>query len=205
MSGINISTLPPTKQIRLEKPADWPIWLSFVRIRAQSDNVWDLVDPSKSEKPACLQKPTEPVTPTEDASGNINLVQFEQYKAKLIIHKAKLFKYNAQLEAFNRLILHVQSTIAATTAIYFENVEAHPYNILHALKLRFAPTDEARKIRIEARYRELCKGSSNQDVKKFLNLWQHTYTEGKECGVSETTGNRPIRDFLYSLMDYDEA
>ena len=52
--------MSPQKPIKLEKPADWPTWISFVRTRAQIDNIWHLIDPNLEVRPACMTKPPEP-------------------------------------------------------------------------------------------------------------------------------------------------
>lgn len=121
------------------------------------------------------------------------------------IHKTKLTRYETQREFFKQLLKHIQSTISTEAAIFIAEEEAHPYNLLRALKLRYAPTDQTKKMKIEAKYRELCRGPANQDVEKWLDAWQQTYTTGKALKVYEMTEERPIRDFIYSLMDKDEA
>lgn len=54
------STLLVSKQIRLQKPADWSVWLSFIRMIAEIDNDLNLINfdheirsdhLSESEKP----------------------------------------------------------------------------------------------------------------------------------------------------------
>lgn len=191
------------KAIRLEKPADWPTWLSFVRIRAEGDHIWGLINPDLPARPACLEKPVKPAF--NRGTGPIDLVAFEQHKALLVLYKSDLADYDVQNGAFNRIILHIQSTISATAAIFIQDVDAHPLNLLRTLKQRLSPTDEFRKIYIESKYHELCKGPGNQEIEKWLDTWQQVYTEGKKIGVAETSENRPIRDFIYSLMDRDEA
>ena len=156
MSG---STLPPAKQIRMEKPADWSVWLSFVRIREEPE----------------LGEATDAAAIT---------VAYQIYKGQMILYRSKLAKYNKQHDAFNTLILHIQSTISAAAAIFLEAEYAHPYNLLRALKLRLAPSNQARKIQIESEYHELCKGPANQDIEKWLDAWQQTYVTARHLGCT---------------------
>ena len=82
------------------------------------------------------------------------------------IHKIKMVKYEKQNETFKQLIKHIQCTISAGAAILIAKEESHPYNLLKALKLRYAPTDQAKKMEIESKYRQLCMGLGNQDIEK---------------------------------------
>ena len=191
-----------SKQIRLQKPADWTVWLFFVRMIAEKNDIWKLIDPSFSEKPGNINKP---VASEFDDSGKINLQAYEKYKAKQGIYKTRLNVYKKQNEAFKQLMKHIQSTICAEAAIFLADEKAHPYNLLKTLKLRYAPNDQAKKIQIETKYRTLSMSPGNQDVEKWLNEWQQTYVAGKALKVYEMTEKRPIRNFIYNLMNKDEA
>lgn len=185
------------KNIKLEKPADWTVWLLFIRTRAQIDNIWDLVDPDIEERPLYLTRPIEPTYegPLE-TTKDFSITDFELYKARAVIYKAQLAKYTIQHEAFKGLITYIQSTISAAAAVFIQEVEAHPWNLLKALKRRLAPSDEYRRLEIEVKYRELCKGPGNQDIDKWLDSWQLTYSEGKELHVAEKQAKLPTQLYL---------
>ena len=147
---------------------DWTVWLFFVRMIAQGDDIWNLIDSNLSEKPT-KNIINKSVASKFDDSGNIDLQQYEKYKAKLSIYKAKLNAYKEQNEAFKQLVRHIQSIICAEAAIFFANEEAHPYKLFRTLKLRYASNDQAMKIQIETKYRTLCMGPENQDLEKWLD------------------------------------
>ena len=109
-----------TKPLRLQKSADWPIWLSFVRMLAESDKVWSLVDPDQDTKPAHL---SEPVEPEFDDSGDIDLEAYAKWKAKMGVHKARMIRYEKQHEAFKQLGL-IRLTSGARDLVR-ENHRAH--------------------------------------------------------------------------------
>ena len=193
---------PQQKQIRLQKPADWTVWLSFVRWIAQGDKIWNLVDPSLPTKPENLE---EPVAPEFDDSGDIDLQKYEKHKARKGLYKERLAKYEKQNDAFKTLTRHIGSTLSAEAAVLVADENAHPYDILRTLKLRYAPDDQAAKIQIETKYKSLCMGSGNQDIEKWLDDWQRTYATGRTLKVKEMEDERPIRDFIYSLMKTDNG
>ena len=47
------------KKIILSKPEDWDTWINLVRIKAETDEVWNLIDPDLSSKPVALTKPNK--------------------------------------------------------------------------------------------------------------------------------------------------
>ena len=176
---------------------------------AQGNDIWELVDPNLSEK--SKKNISKSVALEFDDLRDIDLQQYEKYKARQGIYKAKLNVYKEQNKAFKQLVKHIQSTICAKAANFLANEKAHLYNLLRTLKLRYAPNDQTMKIQIETKYDTLCMGpenrddSGNQDLEKILDKWQQTYIAGKTLKVYEMTEKRPIRDFIYNLMDKDKA
>lgn len=51
---------------------------------------------------------------------------------------------------------YIRETVTAENAIYIRTVNPHSWNQLRALKERLGPTDAARTMAIEVKYRELC-------------------------------------------------
>ena len=126
-------------------------------------------------------------------------MKYEAYKARKDIYKTKLAKYERQEKAFGDLITFIQETIAAHNVVFIQKEDPHPWNILQALKRRLAPSDEARNLEIEQRYHKLCKGPGSQNIESWLDDWVTMYTDGIEHGIAETTGTRPVRDFLMAV------
>lgn len=55
-------------RILLSKPKDWDTWIFFVRIKAETYEVWNLIDPDLPSKPNALTKPTQPTLRLGDTS-----------------------------------------------------------------------------------------------------------------------------------------
>ena len=197
------AAMPGLKPMRLQKPADWSVWLSFIRMITMGDRIWDLVNPDLETKPQHLAEPIEPVFVRGET---LDLVAYNIYKADSEIHTKQLKKFQRQQDAFNGLVRHIQSTISAEAAVYLaEEKDPHPYKLLKRLKSRFAPTNTSRKIEIEAKHKELCRGPDNQNLDRWLDDWRLNYSVGKELDVAEFQKERPIRDFIYSVMGVDKA
>ena len=167
-----------------------------MRARATTTQIWDLINPNLAERPLSLKQPVEPEFEMPDDDAQFDITKYEAYKARKDIYKTKLAKFERQQKAFGDLITFIQDTIAAHNVTFIQKEEPHPWNLLRALKQRLAPSDEARDLEIEPNYHRLCKGPGTQSIEAWIDDWVVTYTNGKEYGIAETTGSRPIRDFL---------
>ena len=190
------------KPLRLQKSANWLIWLFFVRMIAESDKIWNLINSDQDTKSAHLSKSAESKF---DDSENINFDAYAKWKAKMKVYKVRMIKYEKQHEIFKPLIKHIQSTILIDVVVLIANKSSHSYNLFQMLKLRFAPTDQIKKMQIKTKYHEVCRKSENQNLNKWLNAWRETYITNKTLNVYEMIKKRPIKDFIYSIMKKDET
>jgi hypothetical protein len=140
-----------TKQIRLNKSIDWVTWLFFVRIRAQNDEIWELIDSNIEIKSISLAKSIESIYQKSDRLKNFNQKTFDFYQSKAMLYKAKLAKYEKQFEAFKKLIQFIQSTIFNSVTILIQDVNAHSQKQLEVLKARLSSSNHAKKIIIETK------------------------------------------------------
>ena len=194
-----------SKKIMLSKSEDWKTWLSFVRMKATSLEIWDLIDPELAVKPETIKKPTEPTFDLGDDPKKFNKEGYEFFKAKREMYKMTLSQYKEQTEAFSSIISFIQESITAQNAVLIEHVEPQPYEILRELKRTLAPTDRARELELQIRYRKLAKGPKNQNLEAWINEWSLMYVEAKASNLAEAQGNRPVTDFLMAIMERHEA
>ena len=130
---------------------------------------------------------------------------FELYKTKTIIYKTQLTKYNIQHEIFKRFIIYIQIIIFITVAVFIQKMKIYSWNLLRVLKRRFVSFDEYRRLEIEVKYWNFCKGSNNQNIDKWLNSWQLIYFESKKFHVIEMQNNKSIKNFIFLLMKKNET
>ena len=152
------------RKVTLSKSQDWDTWISYVRMLATTSQTWTLIDPSLSEKPSYLAEPIEPVMPVQVTNET-----YTQYKMLSLKHKQNQIKFEKQQASFKEIIKYIQATVSPENATLIENIEAHPWNLLTALKERIAPSDDARLYSIEKEYRKLCDGPRDQDVEKWID------------------------------------
>jgi hypothetical protein len=185
-----------TKQIKLKKFVDWITWLSFVKIRAQKNNIWELVDSNKNIRSFYLIKSIESMI-MKSINAKKFLRDYEIYKIRIIVYKTALTRYNDQKETFKNLIQFIQFIVFTSAAIFIQNVNAHSWDQLRALKQRLTSFDQIREIEIETKHNDLCKRSINQNVEKWLNAWQLNYVEIKKLKIFEFSKNRSMsRDVI---------
>lgn len=154
-----MTTTTTTRNILLAKLADWEVWYSFIRARAVSTGIWELVNPEISLKPAYLQPPTEPTFSLPGDPAALDLKALEHYKAASYIYKSALAKYERQQKTLNDLIAFIQETITTNYATTIRKKEVHPWDYLLALKQRMTPTDSARKLEIILKISQSMQGA----------------------------------------------
>ena len=196
-----LSAMPFTGKIVLKKPADWETWLSFVRIRAQINEIWDRINPELAVRPACLTKPANEPTfiLPRDEIADFDLPAYRLFKASYRSYKHDLRKYEKQQQAFLDIINFVQETIAFRHAELLVGEESHPWNILRALKKRLAPSDDDVSFEVQAAYHRLCQGPGI-DVELWVREWESTYLKAKRHGLAELTGTGPLMRFCSAIQ-----
>ncbi|MCJ1264028.1 hypothetical protein MMC22_003899 [Lobaria immixta] len=133
------------KKIVLSKPEDWDTWISFVRIKATNQGVWNLVDPDFPVKPIALSNPIEPSFDLGNSAATFDQKAFEFYRAQ-----------------------H-QETITAQNAVLIQKTETHPYSLLKVLKDQLALSDSAHALSLEKRYEKLKKGLGSQSIEAWVS------------------------------------
>ena len=187
------------KPMRLQKPADWPVWLSAIRMIAQGDEIWDLMNSDLTTKPTGLPEPKRPVF---QRTLPVDAAKYAEYKIQKEWYEEDLKPYIKQEKSLKLLIRYINAFISSEAAVFIAGEKiAHPWNLLRTLKSRFAPTNTAKKMEVEAKHRQLCLEPGNQDIDKWLDQWLQNNTIGKELEVWEYQRKRPVRDFLYSVME----
>ncbi|EKG08999.1 Integrase catalytic core, partial [Macrophomina phaseolina MS6] len=194
------------RPIVLSSSVQWDAWYILIKNRATTADIWEFVDPEQNEKPT---QPTEPIIPpfppNAEGSDLPTAEAMTAFNARMNVFNAKSRKYLDQKRALTDLNTLIHDTVAIHLQTYFQTVnDTHPWALIRALKLRLAPTDEARLLELETRFQELKKGPGSQDISKWIQSWQETYTKAKAVNLPEVTSStRPVRDFALSIRDVD--
>lgn len=72
--------------------------------------------------------------------------------------------------------------------------------MLVALKKQLAPTDYTRKLELVYKYNKLKTFLKKEDVEKQLKDQEVTYIDRKELDILKVVDNRPLFDFIYTIL-----
>ncbi|KAL8717048.1 MAG: hypothetical protein Q9225_005675 [Loekoesia sp. 1 TL-2023] len=132
------------RELKLASSKDWDAWITIVKGKAIAYRIWDLIDPSKVEKPTPLEKPEEPELDIPDNEEEEEYTKLlVRYKLQMAKYKSQRSKWKEQHESFTKLIDFIYDTITVANIVYIQKIEVHPWNILRALKQKLAPPDSA--------------------------------------------------------------
>ena len=151
---------------------------------ALSRKVWDLIDPntSKNEISQLVEpqapKPAE-VDPLKASFSDLNDNEKEEYRTLQHQYRCQLDVFDCREAALASIQTRIQETVSRMNLPYTFDCNA-PYDMLVALKNRFAPTDEIRECELVQRYRKLLKAPHGQNLDNWLQQWERTYTECKK-------------------------
>lgn len=98
---------------------------------------------------------------------NANKVRRDFYKTNLALDER-------QEKAFVDTISFVQDTIVAHKITFIQKEQLHLWNILRALKRRLASSDNVRNLKIEHKYRQLCKGPGTRRLEILVGPLDHS-------------------------------
>lgn len=157
------------------------------------------MNPDRTARPVALQESAEPEYDIPDDDTLFDKASYEVYRARMELYKVKLAKYERQKEAFGELISFAQVTTTAHNVTFIQKEEPHLWNILRALKRRFAPSDETRSLEIEQEYHKLCKGPGTWKFESWSDEWTISVIETTGHGITEATGSGPVRDILLAI------
>lgn len=173
--------------------------------QATSLLVWDLINPSKDEKPLHRIEPTkpEPAVFPAGASAEDKSEAKEDYKEAKKDYKEDYSRWKHEVESFAKIIEYIYDTVSASNVIFIQDVEVHPWDILRALKARLAPTDSARMLEVERLYKKVSTGpTTKQSYEAWLDDYIQMYSKAKHIGVAEVKDpRRAYRDFLLAISD----
>ena len=114
--------------ITLSGTDDWIEWLEVVKSTAATGQVWEYVDPAKTQVPT-LQEPHLPgpkdVNPTATNLQDLSDTEWLELREQRELYRFGLTRYDRRRNAVAELQRHIQSTVAV------------PMSIIHSTAIRF--------------------------------------------------------------------
>lgn len=190
-----------SRKIVLAKPTDWELWLSFIKNKAELNDVWDLINPHSEFPTPSYARPAKPPLYVPATPAAFDPIAAEYHRFQLRNYKELLSDYDRQQKTFSNIIDYIHETLSSSYATVTRQVPSHPWSILRALKLHIAPSDEATSYELEKKYHRLAKGPGNRDVEAWVDEWHTTVVDAKKYKIEEVMGDRPVRDFLIAIEE----
>jgi hypothetical protein len=202
------TTTAPKVHVILNSPSDWDEWFDIVKGKARNAEILEQVNVDLSQEPTPLALPEKPL-PSDVKEGVLTIDKLtaderETFKLLRDEYKTDLTIYHRQRAALNDIYDHIKSTLSRQNHSFILHKET-PYQMLVALKKRLAPTDRARKLKLSRRYQELKQAPRSQQVEKWLQQWEKTYTECKILQLAEVQEEKLIYDFILIIKNIDPA
>src|SRR5580658_89073 len=191
----------PKVTITLKDAEDWLEWIEVVKSTAIGLDVWDCINPEKTKDG--LRVPSKPEWPTLStvkvgATGIKDLDENERFQYKLLQkrYEREISEYETSKKGLGTIRIEIQKSVSWPNLQYTFRKET-PYDMLVALRNRYAPSDATRIRELKLKY-EGIKNSTPQreSIDDWLQKWETTYTECMDYKISDVQENGAIWDFV---------
>jgi hypothetical protein len=164
----------PKVTITLKDAEDWLEWIEVVKSTAIGLDVWDCVNPEKTKDE--LRVPSKPEWPTLStvkvgATGIKDLDEDERFQYKLLQkrYEREISEYETSKKGLGTIRIEIQKSVSRPNLQYTFRKET-PYDMLVALRNRYAPSDATRIRELKLKY-EGIKNSTPQ--RESIDDWLH--------------------------------
>ncbi|KAJ5292148.1 hypothetical protein N7478_001399 [Penicillium angulare] len=205
-------SVPSDQKLRSE--AQWRVWIGHIRSAANSEGVWDYIDPEKPDD-EILEIPaarSEPEVPRDNRGRPKELEDLSEDEIRLWDLKVRIYersesKRTKLLKTMTRLNSLI-TRLLATEHRYLIVDEDSPREKLLKLAEMFCPKPESRQQELRRAWRAMIR-SPNQSVNidQWITQWDSLFEEGKvakipDCSLGDAFA---IRDFLDAIQNIDDT
>ncbi|KAI5456967.1 hypothetical protein BGZ63DRAFT_365330, partial [Mariannaea sp. PMI_226] len=192
--------LEASSRVKLQGPGNWKLWINIVKKFAVAHNIWDLVDPSKANKPT-NEMPIEPTyKAVNPEAADIAALTTEEFRRLEFLHSS----YRSHKETYRdreKALASLQQHIVNTIGDYYNDIADvdDVASELATLRARLEPSDYNNEQRVLEQYQELLKGPIRKDLRNWITSWRKTLTEMKNLNLPEAQDLRPTHRFLHTI------
>ena len=189
------SSILSSRRIILAISANWNIWLSFIRNKAQLNDVWKKINLELINCLSCLLLSVESIS--------YILISSEIFKQKLYnlwkIHDRLYLRALSNYDRQQKIIDFKHESISTAYSFIIRRESFHLWNILRILKHHLASSNVVMTYELKLKYHKLNKNLENRDVKSWIEKWHETMIDVMKYEVVEMTRSRSIKDFLITV------
>jgi vacuolar-type H+-ATPase subunit I/STV1 len=200
-----MSTPTTTKasSVTLSGPGDWVEWLEVVKSTAATGQVWEYVDPSKTEVPT-LSEPHMPepkdINSTATTIQGLSDAERLELREQRELYRFNLTRYDRRRNAWAELQRHIQSTVARSYVHHTFKCDT-VHKMLVNLQKRLKPKDDVRRLQLIDQYRELQKPPTDKNIDSWLLNWEKVYKEASELDDKIADKHSAVQDFLRAVSE----
>jgi reverse transcriptase-like protein/Pol polyprotein/gag-pre-integrase-like protein len=188
----------------LKDAEDWLEWIEVIKSAAIGLEIWEYIDPATIRER--LPKLEEPVWPTPatvktGAKGISELDEDEkdEYKSLKKRYNLLVTKYETRKRGLGTIRTKVQETVTRSNLQYTFRKDS-PYDMLVALRDRYAPSDATRTRELKLKYEKVKTSTPNREsIDDWLQKWEVVYTECLDLGISDVLENASVWDFVRAV------
>ena len=180
---------------------DWDEWVEIIKSTAIGLEVWELINPNKTTTQLRrLERPERPRPSDikEGATGITKLSEDEkdEYKFLKKEYERELTKYETYRTGLGKIRTKIQESVSRSNLQYTFRKDT-PYDMLVALRDRYAPSDTTRIRELKVKYEKLKSSTPKREsIDDWLQKWEVTYTECFDYSISDVQENGAVWDFV---------
>ncbi len=190
--------------LKLVTSRHWDSWLFFIKIKAYC--IWELIDPSKNEKPKNLEEPEEPLLITDPLSSSDEIAfAIKLHEIAMEDYTDSYDDYSHQQQSLIKIIDLIYDTVSTSNNAFLQGIEAHPWDLLRALQAKLAPSDRARSVELKRLYKKLVAGPApKQSLHAWIMKYDLMYVRAQHVGIAEVKdGRRAYIELTFAIEKYD--
>jgi hypothetical protein len=188
----------------LKDAEDWLEWIEVIKSAAIGLEIWDYINPAtENERLPKLEEPAWPTPSTvkEGATGisGLDEDQKDEYKSLKKMYDRKVTKYETRKRGLGSIRTKIQEAVTRANLQYTFRKDT-PYEMLVALRDRYAPSDATRTRELKLKYEKVKTSTPNREsIDDWLQKWEVVYTECLDLRISDVLENASVWDFVRAV------
>ncbi len=195
-------------QIILNGMKDWDDWIELIRTAALGADIWDLINPDKTQTE--IQRLLQPLRPEPSnvkpqAEGlpsttfsQLSTDEKEQLRQLQSDYNYDRKEYDRKRKALADIRIRIVESLKRDYISYTHHCDS-VYDLLVKLKERIATTDKIRERELIEQYKTACKPPKAQGIEQWIQKWEKTYDDCLVVNIPEVQGSRPLFDFVQAI------
>jgi len=194
----------------LTSSTDWELWFIVIKDIATDGDVWDYVNPSKSDSE--IKKLDVPTEPQPDAFGSTDgteaTIPTERHTAWATAcqnYSRRTKEYRRQKDTIKEVNKYITTHIAKQYLLLLDDCET-THKKLVKLKEMFCPTNADKELQIEDEYRAIKPFNARRaNIDKWATEFEAAYQRATAAKLPIVAGFRAHKDLIRAIKPVEPA